>query len=175
MATRNLLFLRSIPTSPTELHAAITQAILFSSSSITSIKYLDVAVTLPGSFTNHSGIISRRQTFYQVSHIVNKLYSLTEGINDEIDVNVILLHEDYNACGGVIRHWTDLRRLSEVGRWGYILSVEDVDDLFGPNCKNAMVLQIEPDRVHGNWWEEGGVEVQVGEEHNISCGKYYII
>ncbi|KAF3918317.1 hypothetical protein ABW21_db0205717 [Orbilia brochopaga] len=177
MATnRNLLFLRSLPTSNTELQAAITQAILFSSSSVTSINHLDIAVTLPFSSSDansSNGIsgISRRRSFAQVSAIVNRVYSLTEGINEEIDVNVILLHENYNACGGVIRHWSDLRRASEVGRWAYILSTEDVDDLFGPNCKNAVVLQPEPDSMHERWWEASGngTELPSREEHTISC------
>ncbi|KAJ6256814.1 Phosphopantetheine adenylyltransferase [Drechslerella dactyloides] len=176
MATRNLLFLRSLPTSNTELHAAITQAVLFSSSSITSIKHLDIAVTLPftsseATGSNGASSISRRRSFAQVSAIVNRIYSLTEGINEELDVNVILLHEDYNACGGVIRHWSDLRRASEVGQWGNILSTEDVDDLFGPNCKNAVVLQLEPDSVHERWWEASsdGSELPSREEHTISC------
>ncbi|KAK6538588.1 hypothetical protein TWF694_010166 [Orbilia ellipsospora] len=171
MATRNLLFLRTLPGSITELQAAITQAVLFSSSSITSIKHLDIAVTLPSSFSSPNGTISRRRTFSQASAVVNKIYSLTEGINEEIDVTVILLHEDYNACGGVIRHWNDLRRSSEIGLWGYILSIEDVDDLFGPNCKNAMTLQLEPDSVHENWWDHNLASGNIPdrEEHNISC------
>ncbi|KAK6347290.1 hypothetical protein TWF696_007362 [Orbilia brochopaga] len=176
MATRNLLFLRSLPTSSNELQVAITQAILFSSSSITSIKHLDIAVTLPfasgeSGSSNGTSAISRRRSFAQVSAIANRVYSLTEGINEEIDVNVIFLHEDYNACGGVIRHWSDLRRASEVGRWANILSIEDVDDLFGPNCKNAVVLQLEPDNVHERWWEasSNGGELPSREEHSISC------
>ncbi|EPS42079.1 hypothetical protein H072_3908 [Dactylellina haptotyla CBS 200.50] len=168
--TRNLLFLRTLPTSLTELHSAITQAILLSSSSITSIKYLDIAVTL--SIQSSPSGISRRHSFYEVSAIVNKIYTLTEGINDKIHINVILLHEDYNACGGVIQHWTDFRRSSELGRWGSIFSVDDEgDELFGPNCKNAMPLQLEPDSVHEIWWKNraGDKELPLREEHTISC------
>ncbi|KAF3938866.1 hypothetical protein ABW19_dt0208485 [Dactylella cylindrospora] len=167
MATRNLLFIRNLSTSLPELQTAITQAILFSSSSITTIKHLDIAVTLPFTATT----VSRRKTFSQVSTIINKIYSLTEGINDEIDVNVILLHEDYSACGGVIRHWSDLRRSSEVGRWAFILSIEDADDLFGPNCKNAITLQVQESHengIHGPWWEVGE-DVGDGAEHSVSC------
>ncbi|KAK6527231.1 hypothetical protein TWF281_010420 [Arthrobotrys megalospora] len=171
MATRNLLFLRTLPTSLAELQAAITQGVLFSSSSITSIKYLDIAVTLPAALTT-GATVSRRHSFYQVSNIVNRLYTLTEGINEEIDVNVILLHEDYNACGGVIRHWSDLRRLNEVGQWLNILWVEDADDLFGPNCKNAIPLQIEHESVDERWWENHTDAMETlaeREEHYVSC------
>ncbi|KAF3172401.1 hypothetical protein TWF225_002227 [Orbilia oligospora] len=169
MATRNLLYLRTIPTSLTELQAAITQGILFSSSSITSIKHLDIAITLPTSFGVN---ISRRHTFHQVSNIINRVYTLTEGINDDIDVTVIILHEDYNACGGVIRHWSDLRRLNEVGRWSNILWVEDADDLFGPNCKNVIPLQIEHESVNERWWENHSHAMETlaeREEHKVSC------
>ncbi|RVD86196.1 uncharacterized protein DFL_004485 [Arthrobotrys flagrans] len=169
MATRNLLFLRTIPTSLGELQAAITQGMLFSSSSITSIEHLDIAITLPTSFGT---TISRRRTFYQVSNIVNRVYTFTEGINDAIDVNVILLREDYDVCGGVIRHWSDLRRLNEVGRWSNILWVEDADDLFGPNCKNVVPLQIEHESVNERWWENHSDEMETlaeREEHKVSC------
>src|SRR5579871_916173 len=145
--TRNLLFIRTLPTSVAELQAAITQTLLFTSSSTPAVKSLDVAVTLP--FQDKT---LRRQSFYHVERIINKVYSLAES---DVDINVILLNEDYNACGGVVWHLSNLRRLSEGGRWAYILTVKDADDIFGPNC-NTMTLQLgESDGVHEKWWEKG--------------------